>query len=119
MSNTITALRLTVDGELTAIDLEQTAGAGCLQALYREIECQGVDVVRLADNIDMWLDDEGLYTADVNPIATAIAKAHGFVWQKYVGNVVFTGGADDEGDTLPLSPAARERIEALVADYRA
>jgi len=47
-------------------------------------------------------------------VATLIAKAHGFVWQPYVGAVVFTS-VDDEGETLSLREG---QVEALLTTAR-
>lgn len=61
----------------------------------------------------MWLDEEGLLVAEpvVNPVATRIARFHGFIWQPYVGPVVFAS-VDDEGETESLAGA---QIAALLA----
>jgi hypothetical protein len=50
----------------------------------------------------------------VNRVATLIAKAHGFVWQRYVGAVVFTS-VDDEGETQSLREG---HVEALLTTAR-
>lgn len=47
----------------------------------------------------------------VNMLATGIAAYHGMIYQPYVGTAVFTGGADDEGDTLPLT---EEQVQLLL-----
>ncbi|MYV32000.1 DUF3846 domain-containing protein [Rhodococcus sp. DSM 6344] len=103
----VVAVRVGIDGTVSEIDLGQDTGAG----LRAAIECRGFDVVRLAPGLDMWIDDEGLFTADpvVNTVATAIAWAYGFVWQKYVGVAVFAS-SDDEGETVSLPDAYRSAL---------
>lgn len=48
--------------------------------------------------------------SELRTVATLIAKAHRFVWQRYVGAVVFTS-VDDEGETLSLREG---QVEALL-----
>ena len=44
-----------------------------LAGLYAVIGCDAVEVSRLADQLDVWIDDEGLYNAQANPLATKLA----------------------------------------------
>lgn len=68
-----------------------------------------VDVVSLTPTLDMWVGDEGSFTEPVNLPATWVAmKALGRKTQNFHGPVVFTGGLDDEGNTMPLSGAAHD-----------
>ena len=112
MAKTVTAVRLDVDGTATVIELEQTE-AGVGEALRAALDCRFFDVVRLGDGLDMWLDEEGLLVAEpvVNSVATRIARFHGFIWQPYVGPVVFAS-VDDEGETESLVGA---QVAALLA----
>lgn len=89
----------------------------CLSALQTAVEGY-VDVVRLTDSLDMWVNDEGVFTAPLNPLAGAISSIYsarsGTPRQPYFyGTVVFTGGADDEGATRPLEPAQADQLLAL------
>jgi Domain of unknown function (DUF3846) len=94
--------------------VEVPSGDECLRAMYRLLECSTVDVVRLADDVDMWLDDEGMYGGLVNPAATIIAGEFGFTWQPYFGHVLFLGGAGPRGDTVGLkAPRERELLQTL------
>jgi hypothetical protein len=54
----VTGLRITVDGSVQKVEMPKNA---ILAGLYAAIGCDAVDVVRLADQLDMWIDDEGLY----------------------------------------------------------
>ncbi len=51
----------------------------------------------------------------VNRVATLIARAHGFVWQPYMGAVVFTSVDDEGGETLSLREG---QVEALLTTAR-
>ena len=94
------AVCIDTDGTTCITDL----GREPLIGLYKAIDCTTVDVVRLAPDLHMWVDDEGmLKEADVNLVATVIADALGRGGQPYYGGVVFTGGADEEGETQPIS----------------
>lgn len=77
--------------------------------------CGGlIDVLALAPDLDMWIPDEGLYDgSQPNPLATAIAAAHGHTHQHYYGTAVFTGGPDPTGTTLALNPETANYLHAL------
>ncbi|MFE1613002.1 DUF3846 domain-containing protein [Streptomyces sp. DT197] len=95
------AILLTSDGHIVPINLPEAAQDR--QTVMRSvIRCSTYDCVALTSNLDMWLDDEGLYRHPVNPLATTLARRFGFDWQDYHGPVLITGGADQEGTTLPL-----------------
>lgn len=93
-----------------------------LKDLYEAIGCRTVDVVRLAERLDMWLDDDGMYTQEVNRLATLVAWSFGYQAQEYYGTVVFLGGANAAGDTIGLKEPAVKRLErltdALAREYR-
>jgi hypothetical protein len=91
-----------------------------LHALYDQIGCTTVDVVRLAPDVDMWVDDEGALKPPlrVNQLASYIATRHGLPFQLYVGTVVFAGGPDEDGNTTSLSKPAHDRFVALIEELR-
>ena len=93
------ALRLDPNGEVTKLKL--TAGKS-LHQMYESIGCNAVDVVRLTTQLDMWIDDEGIYTQKINPVATALAQRFGKVYQLYHGPAVIAG-MSPEGDTIGLT----------------
>lgn len=114
----IAAVRIDPDGTVNNITLPP--GDGCLHALYQQIGCGSVDLVRLTPQLDMWLDDEGMYSQDLNVLATFIARRLGWTQQPYFGPAVITGGADENCDIRGLDPAAatmlRDLAEAVLAD---
>jgi Domain of unknown function (DUF3846) len=95
------ALVLTPDGGISEIDLPSETHA-VLEALYKAIGCDAVDVVRLTTQLDMWVDDEGLFTQVPNPVATAFARRYGRTAQTYHGPAVITG-VDGDGNTISLT----------------
>ena len=71
MTNTVTAVKIDVNGQATIVEL-QADGQGVGKAFREALDCRNFDVVRLAPGLDMWIDDEGLFTDDpeVNRVAT-------------------------------------------------
>lgn len=113
----VQAVRIDTDGAATLVDL----GDDTLKGFYREIDCKSVDVVRLVpDEVDMWIDDEGLCVAEpeVNLLATALARTFGYTWQAYYGIVVFTA-TDGEGETVSLPVVWQERLLRIAAQFDA
>jgi hypothetical protein len=90
---------------------------GHLSLLYREVQCSTIELVRLwpgqavepdLPELSMWIDEEGKFEPKpVNRMATAIAQViyPGSIMHNdvIVGRALLTGGADDDGETLPLS----------------
>ncbi len=104
------AVSISTDGVATVHDWDVTHGT-----LKHLQEAVGgfVDVVALAPGMDMWVNDEGLVIGlPINETATAIAHQHGMKHQFYVGAAVFTGGCNEEGDTLPLT---EQQVATLTA----
>jgi hypothetical protein len=65
-----------------------------------------IQPVDLSDSLTVWVNEEGLFRNDfdVNLFATAIYhQAFPTADNPLVGPAVFTGGSDDEGNTLGLS----------------
>ncbi|MFD9047754.1 DUF3846 domain-containing protein [Streptomyces zaomyceticus] len=107
----MSALLITPKGEITLVELPADTGER-LTAMYSLMRCDSVDVVALTNRLDMWLDDEGLFRQPVNRLATLVARRFGWTYQSYHGAVLLTGGANEEGETLPLS---EDKTRALLA----
>ncbi len=103
------ALVLTATGEVKELDgitLQdlQSAVGGWVQA------------IDLADDLTMWLNEEGKLTG--LPHNTTAQK----LWDKtfwvgsdfVVGDVVLTGGTDEEGATLPLGDDTAQRVRKIL-----
>lgn len=94
------ALVIHPDGEIVTVNLKP--GVIHLALMYEHLDCRTVEVVRLTDKLDMWLDEEGLYCHPVNPVATALARRYGLTWQNYHGPVLVCG-VNDDGDSIDLT----------------
>lgn len=92
------------------VETTLTPGGDQLAVMREHIDCRWVDCVALTDRIDMWLDDEGMFTKPVNPVATALARRYGLRWQGYHGPVLVCG-ATREGDSVDLTT---EQLAALL-----
>jgi hypothetical protein len=92
--------------EDTELETLQDAVGGLIQA------------VDLTTSLTMWCNEEGkLIGLPVNPVATAM-------WTRYfgetdiiVGNVVFTGGCDEDGNTTSILQEDADKIEKLCSTY--
>jgi hypothetical protein len=112
-----------VDGSTEMVDLPGDS-SGNLTAMYKAMGCDCVDVIRLVQTapgcpgLDMWIDDNGMFTKEPNVIATILAAAidGGVISQPVFGDVLLTGGADSEGDTLPLTSIQDAVLRDMVAD---
>ncbi|MGW4718287.1 DUF3846 domain-containing protein [Nocardia sp. NPDC004260] len=102
------------DGEVYRINLNP--GRSHLTQMYEHLDCSLVDVVRLDDGLDMWLDDEGMYNHEINPLATLIAHLYGHVHQPYWGPVLICS-VDSEGESVDMDDATAaallERVESV------
>lgn len=96
-----TALVLTLDGGINEINLPAD-DAENRDAIRKAIGCRLIDVVRLTTRLDMWIDDECLYRFPVNPVATALARRHGYIWQPYHGPAVLCS-VDKDGRSIDLT----------------
>jgi Domain of unknown function (DUF3846) len=93
------ALIIQPDGEITDVHLKP--GENHLALMYEHLNCTTVDVVRLTTVLDMWIDDEGLYTQPPNPAATALARHYGHLHQPYHGPVMICT-ANQHGNSTDL-----------------
>jgi hypothetical protein len=106
------ALAITTLGETTIIDLNE----GSLEKLQKAVGGY-VQAVDLCEGVTMWCNEEGkMMSLPHNPFGQAFWET-AFPVSEFgrtdyiVGDIVLTGGADDEGDTLGLTT---EEIELLL-----
>lgn len=104
-----TALVLKADGTMETLDsigLQelQTAVGGWVQA------------VDLAPDLTMWLNEEGkIVGLPHNQSAQKLWDKTFWVGSDFVvGDVVLTGGTDEEGRTLPLATGTAQRVRELL-----
>lgn len=107
------ALKLSIDGTLTELDLD--ASEGSLKVLQDGVG-GWIEPVDLSEEVTMYCNEEGkLGGFEPNPIATVIFNAtFAPAVDLIMGDVVFTGGVDDEGDTLGLPDEAATVIRDVV-----
>ena len=66
-----------------------------------------IELVSISEDIDMWLNEEGkLIGLEPNVIATMLFYKAFSQFDIVMGNVIITGGSDDEGNTIGLSDAS-------------
>jgi hypothetical protein len=108
------ALSVNTDFTTEVLDLEPDSYTPLRDAVNGLI--QAVD---LRHDLTMWCNEEGKLIG-LNPSIIGT-----YMWEKtfgmtdvIVGNVVFTGGTDDEGETLGLSPEQLADLQKLAAELR-
>lgn len=108
------ALSVNTDFTTEVLDLEPDSYTPLRDAVNGLI--QAVD---LHHDLTMWCNEEGKLIG-LNPSIIGT-----YMWEKtfgmtdvIVGNVVFTGGTDDEGETLGLSPEQLADLQKLAAELR-
>lgn len=117
---TVSALVLRPESEaLEAVELKPDKGNDThLCSLYVALSCQCVDVIRLTDDIDAWLDDESrLNGAEPNLLATALFRAFGWhlAHDDAVRGAVVFAAHDGVGGMASLSVRQRSIVEDAFA----
>lgn len=103
------ALVVNPDGSTERVDLDAEGGA--LAAMQKAVGGL-IELVRINSEIEFYCNEEGLYTfteADFNPYASRMMQrvyGRGYI----LGSVIFTGGTDEEGETLGLA----ENMAAMI-----
>jgi hypothetical protein len=98
------------------------AGGALLGLLYREIDTDCIDsspdLTTPYGVMRMWVADDGLLQSEIkhNDRAIAICRAVGYDVPDVGGTAVFTGGTDDDGDTLGIPD--RLCVELIAACWR-
>jgi hypothetical protein len=110
-----TALRINTDFTTEILDLE-------VDSLTQLQEAVGglVQAADLHDNLTLWCNEEGKL---INGMQPNVIGTH--MWEKsfgmtdvIMGDIVFTGGTDDEGDNLPLPYPWQLQLEELAEKLR-
>ena len=109
------ALHIKTTGEVIELDITadslttlQTAVGGWVQA------------IDIASDLSMWCNEEGkLISLPHNPFAQFMwDKAFGAHTDYIVGDIVLTGGTDEEGATLGLTDEQTAIVRGIVAKVR-
>lgn len=103
------ALKVTPEAKIEKLDITENS----LKQLQGAVDGY-IEAVDLSHNLTMWVNEEGLLRNDlvVNPVAYA------FYSSPILGTIVFTGGVDENGDTLGLDDKTAELIRRSVKTCR-
>lgn len=108
----VSGILINTDG--TVQDVTSNEGEDTLRFMYRVLNVQMVELVSLTDTLDLWIDEEGMYSGqEPNEPATRFAARHGFrnPWGiPLMGPVLILGGTDEEGDTRSLAAEDAEKV---------
>ena len=106
------AIRITTQGDMVAIDLESES----LLKLQRAVS-GWVQAIDLSETMSMWCNEEGkMIGLAHNPFGQAFWERSYGRTDYIVGDIVITGGVDDEGDTISLTDEQIASITAVVAE---
>lgn len=108
-----TAFKLTWDNEIEILDLD--APEGSLKVLQEAVEGY-IQPVDFSDTLTMYCNEEGkLEGFPTNEFGTRMFR-RAFSTPDYIaGNIVFTGGVDEEGETMGLTEAQVTRLTFMVS----
>lgn len=118
-TTSIWGLRIKDDGTIDTVQLIPDQEGVVLRGLYAAIGCELVECVRLTDQLDMWVDEEGY--GEFNRVATAVS--HRFQlqlgaakeWlQPYFGTAVLLGVNQATSQSLDLSSVPGLTSDQLV-----
>lgn len=116
---TVHALVLRPDSDaFEAAVVTPDAAGSHLRSLYAALGVSLVDVIRLTDDIDCWVDDEGrVNSAAASPLGTSLLRAFG--WHLAHDDAVRGGmlfaGHDGSGGMASLTDRQREILTDALA----
>ena len=110
-----TALRINTDFTTEILDLE-TDSLKKLQAAVGGL----IQAVDLHDDLTLWCNEEGKLINGMltNVIGTHLYEKNFGITDIIMGDVVFSGGTDDEGDNLALPTAWLVQLQELAGKLR-
>lgn len=108
------AIKIDTQGNTTELDLD--APEGSLKVLQNAVG-GWVQAIDLNHEVTMWINEEGkLDGLPLNFHGTMFWSARfGLGTDEIVGDIVLTGGTDDEGDTLGITPDVEKTILEAVS----
>jgi hypothetical protein len=108
------ALEVNSKGEVREYDITE----GSLEKLQSSVDGL-IEAIAINDVITMWVNEEFLFKAelDPNPMATAFFESVGGTYPIH-GTVVFTGGCDEDGNTLGLSNTDLDKLQRISESMR-
>lgn len=119
---TVHALVLRPDADaFEAVAVTPDVSGSHLRSLYAALDVSLVDVIRLSDEIDAWLDDEGRVNASAeNPLGTNLLRAFGWhlAHDDTVRGAMLFAGHDGEGGVASLTDRQREVLADALTQAR-
>lgn len=106
------ALVVGTDHSLEVVDLGETSEETS-KALNTAVGgwYQAVDI---NPTLTLWCNEEGkIHGLPINTIATKVFQARFGAYDVIMGNVIFTGGADEEGETVGLTEDQMKQLEFM------
>lgn len=102
------AVLITLDGYTEDVELPR---GNNLPTMTEAIGCTRIDAVEARRGVDMWIDDEGLYVAPPNHVATLVVAALSGQTppQIYHGRALFCG-VNAEGDSVNLTESQAQIV---------
>ena len=79
-----------------------------------------IQPVDIGDTVTMWVNEEGLLRGDLklNHLATMLMEEIGYK-TPIMGDVVFTGAPDEDGNTMEFPAQASSELIELIESFRA
>lgn len=106
------ALKISVEGVAEVVDLD--APEGSLKVLQSAVG-GWVEAIDLNDEVTMWVNEEGkLEGLPTHAPATRFYQTTFNTQDWIAGNIILTGGVDDEGDTLGLTDEQIEKYSFIL-----
>ena len=105
------AIQLNTDGVAVEVEIAEEG-----QRLKQLQDAVGgwIEAVDLSPTLTMWCNEEGkLNGLPFNSLATDLWEESFGMTDSIKGNVIFTGGVDDEGSTLGLDEATANKLRKL------
>ena len=111
-------VRIDTAGITSRVDFTEDSLAALQAAVSGDIEA-----IMIGDELTMFANENGIAQFGVltrNTAAERILATSGTGWVSpyVIGPVIFTGGVDDDGETLGLSEHDLRMIEAIAQGYR-
>jgi hypothetical protein len=105
-------IHISTDNKIEVMEVEQIE----YDTLYEAVNGL-VELVSINEDIDMWLNEEGKVNGlEPNIIASLLYNKVFPNFDVIMGDVVITGGADDEGNTVGLSDQSIQDVMVLIQD---
>jgi len=97
------AITVTTDNNLDVIDFDESKSYETIKAAIGGGTIQCIHLPSL--DVDMWIDDEGKLVNEpvINAFGSALWVDSYGMTDLIVGDIIITGGVDDEGHTLGLT----------------